>query len=138
MTLTLFTEEAPSVMASYDVQFRLIFQAHLQSRGFTQAEFARRVGRSQVAVSQVVVGKTKPPIDEINHWAAVLRLVDQERDRFIRLAHLCHIPDYVASLVEFTERTIEKQQDQILNLQATIIRLERERARRATEGNDPK
>jgi transcriptional regulator with XRE-family HTH domain len=122
-------------MATYDVQFRLLFQAHLRAQGFTQAEFADRVGRSQVAISQVVVGKSRPPLEDISHWAATLRLVDQEREKFIRLANLCHVPDYVANIIEQTERMIQQQGDQILNLQAVVIRLERERARRATEGD---
>jgi hypothetical protein len=49
------------------------------------------------------------------------------------LAHLCHAPDYIANLVEYTEKLIQQQGDQILNLQATIIRMERERQRLANE-----
>lgn len=47
---------------------------------------------AQSYLSQVIAGKKPPPIDRIDAWADALELKDKERDHFIDLACLAHLP----------------------------------------------
>jgi hypothetical protein len=115
-------------MSVYGVSFRTLLIHHITLNRLTHAEIGKAVGRTQSGVTQVVLGKVKPPLDDLDLWANALRLAGSEREKFIKLAHLSHVSDYTANMIHELERTLEQQGDQIRRLQAAVTRLEGERA----------
>jgi transcriptional regulator with XRE-family HTH domain len=63
----------------------------------SHATFARLVGISKGWPSNMASGRQRPPHDEtkLAAWADVLGLTDGERDEFIELALLEHVPERI-------------------------------------------
>ncbi len=78
--------------------FRQLLSTLLITNGLSQSEFGRRVGMKQPGVNAVLNGRHLPPLDNLEYWAAVLRLVDAARDEFILYARLAHCPSEVQSI----------------------------------------
>lgn len=72
---------------------QLIDRKFESRRAFIRAAEPRAAEHSaQAYLSQVIAGKKPPPIDRIDGWADALELKDKERDRFIDLACIAHLP----------------------------------------------
>jgi hypothetical protein len=62
-------------------------------RAFIRAAESRAAEHSaQAYLSQVVAGKKPPPIERIDAWADALELKAKDRERFIDLACIAHLP----------------------------------------------
>ncbi len=57
-----------------------------------QAEFCRRIGKPAGWVQQIREGTKTPPLREMATWATVLELNDHERQYFLDLAAIAHLP----------------------------------------------
>jgi transcriptional regulator with XRE-family HTH domain len=107
--------------------FRATLIALLKRNDFTQTQFGELVGRTQSGVAQVVAGALLPPVgNELNHWAAVLRLLDRERDEFLKQAYLCHVPDYIAEHWSKNEKMIREMRAELDALKDRVSRMESE------------
>ena len=58
-------------------------------------------------LSQVIAGKKPPPMDRVEAWADALDLKGRERDRFIDLACIAHLPTNVQGRFEALLRRVE-------------------------------
>jgi transcriptional regulator with XRE-family HTH domain len=58
----------------------------LESRGWSQADLGERLGIAQGQVSNYILGRSKPPLGELEHWCKALKLNQAERERFSWLA----------------------------------------------------
>jgi transcriptional regulator with XRE-family HTH domain len=81
------------------------------TRGLSQTDFAKRIGRRQSCVNNVLNGRNLPCLEDMDHWAAVLRLTDQARDDFVLMAQLAHCPAQIQSFVREIRRHLAELQD---------------------------
>jgi len=74
----------------HPTDFGKVLYASISNVGMSANEFARRVQMSSGFISGVYSGLKKPPIDRLDRWVKVLKLVGVEREAFVLLAHLEH------------------------------------------------
>jgi hypothetical protein len=72
-----------------------LFEFHLRRLRWSASAFAVKANRSQQAIHSYLVGRAKPPLDQVPVWAAMLGLRGAERDRFISAAQEAHTPPAV-------------------------------------------
>jgi hypothetical protein len=72
-----------------------LFEFHLKRLRWSASAFAVKANRSQQAIHSYLVGRAKPPLDQVPLWAAMLGLRGLERDRFISAAQEAHTPPAV-------------------------------------------
>lgn len=70
--------------------FGITLYSSISNINLSANEFARRVGMSSGFISGVYSGLKKPPLDRLDKWVKVLKLVGDQRDVFILKAHLEH------------------------------------------------
>lgn len=75
--------------------------AMLEERRLNPSDFALLVDDTQTNIWQYLRGIIRPPLAKVEAWSRKLRLDDDERIKFIRLAKLGHAhPDIIAELDE--------------------------------------
>jgi hypothetical protein len=72
-----------------------LFDFHLKRLRWSAAAFAVKANRSQQAIHAYLVGRARPPLDQVPLWAAMLGLHGEERARFILAAQEAHVPEPV-------------------------------------------
>ena len=77
--------------------FRALFCEAANRAGLSHAAFARMIGVTPPYISQVLSEMRPPPLDSIEHWADVLHLAGERRERFLTEAHLAHCPPVIAT-----------------------------------------
>jgi transcriptional regulator with XRE-family HTH domain len=80
--------------------FGRLLKQMLAERGLTQAEFARRVGVSQAAISQVVRGKYPPALDRAEDWVRALDLHGRQAQHFLLLYDIANSPPRIQRIME--------------------------------------
>jgi transcriptional regulator with XRE-family HTH domain len=80
-----------SVSNNYTAFGKCLMDAILRN-GISQRSFAERVGAVGPHVSQIVNGLRTPPLDRVAVWADALGITGQERQRFLDLAAIAHLP----------------------------------------------
>ncbi len=102
------------------MDFAEFFSEKLAQMPLSQAAFGRAVEMTGPFINMICRRKALPPLDRIDRWADVLQLTGAERDQFIRLAGVAHIPDpkvrarvvgqsYERRLEAFAARVAERQ-----------------------------
>lgn len=76
-------------------QWCQLFDFHLRRMRLSATAFADRANRSQQAIHSYLVGRARPPLDQVPIWAAMLGLRGEERERFISAAMEAHVPEPV-------------------------------------------
>jgi hypothetical protein len=74
------------------MQFGSLLKHHIASSGRSISAWARTVGITQGFASNLMAGRRTPPLKEMERWADSLRLAGEERQRFIDLAAIAHLP----------------------------------------------
>jgi len=64
-----------------------------EAKGWTQAEFCRRIGKPAGWVQQIRQGKKTPPLDLVEIWGGALGLSGQQLALFVDLAAAMHVPE---------------------------------------------
>ena len=73
--------------------FGVYLRKLLRERGWTQNAFADKVGRSRGNLSNIIKGEGYAVQEEdMDRWADILGLSGYERERFLNLACITHIP----------------------------------------------
>jgi transcriptional regulator with XRE-family HTH domain len=73
--------------------FAQLLKALLNREGITQRAFANLAECSESFVSQVLHGTSRIGVDNAEQWVEVLELTAQERQIFLYLAGLEHLPE---------------------------------------------
>lgn len=76
------------------------FVSLFEERRLKPSQFADLVDETRNNISQYQHGLIKPPLEKLNFWADRLKLTEEERSKFFRLAHLAHTPDDVSEEME--------------------------------------
>lgn len=76
---------------------------HLRRKRLSASALAVKLGRSQQAVSGYLVGRIKPPLEDMAKWSDALGLEGQERQQFLDAALEAYTPSKVwARVVELS------------------------------------
>ena len=82
----------------------LLFE-RMERAGLSARAFARLVGTVPPRLSEIKKGRRLAPLRRIEHWADVLGIKDKkERERFIDLAALTHVPERLQKLIVGLEK----------------------------------
>ncbi len=81
-------------MAGSEV-FGDLFWFWIQKRGLKQSEFAKKAGKSAGVIQYIRQGKRSPPTNKFQDWADILSLTGEDRERFILMATMAHLPKAV-------------------------------------------
>lgn len=111
-----------------------LFDFHLRRLGLSAVKFAERANRSQQAIHSYLVGRARPPLDQVPVWAAMLGLRGEEKERFVSAAMEAHVPPPVWLRIRELEKalaaravpltpTAEALRDQLLICQANVREL---------------
>lgn len=79
------------------IPFPALLAQHIARLGWSHRAFARKLGRSNGFVSQIIRGERLPPLDLIESWGDELGLSTTERDAFILEAKLEHCPESISA-----------------------------------------
>jgi transcriptional regulator with XRE-family HTH domain len=74
------------------LSFGALLESLLERRAFSTRSFARAVKSSKSSVSGITNGERTPPLDRLEKWCDVLGLRGTERQHFLDLAALAHLP----------------------------------------------
>lgn len=104
-----------------------IERAHL-----TRIAFAKAIGSSSGFMTDVIKGRRTPPLDRLDTWADVLGVTGAERQQFLLLAGLAHIPDQavrdmVANQLTHLQAEVDHQSVQIAMLTERVTAMEAKR-----------
>ncbi len=81
----------------------VLLDFHLRRKRISASALASKLGRSQQAISGYLVGRAKPPLDDMGKWADALGLGDAERQQFLDAAYEAYTPARVwARVVELS------------------------------------
>lgn len=69
-----------------------LLKALWAERGLHQAAFCRRVGKPAGWIQQIREAKKTPPIDLMPQWADALELTGPQRQHFLDVATIMHLP----------------------------------------------
>ncbi len=72
--------------------FGRLLKHHISASGRSISAWSRAVGITQGFASNLTAGRRTPPLGELERWADSLTLVGDERQRFIDLAAIAHLP----------------------------------------------
>jgi hypothetical protein len=72
--------------------FGRLLKLHIQASGRSISAWARMVGITQGFASNLMAGRRTPPLRELETWADSLALGGEERQRFLDLAAIAHLP----------------------------------------------
>jgi transcriptional regulator with XRE-family HTH domain len=72
--------------------FGALLETLLARRQFSTRSFARAVKSSKSSISGITNGERTPPLDRLEKWCDALGLRGQERQQFLDLAALAHLP----------------------------------------------
>lgn len=81
------------------VSFSQLLRDYLTERGWTQKQFAKRVGVNPGTISAILLGKRKPWFGRAMKWADVLELKGAEREAFLDSFALAASPSRMATVV---------------------------------------
>lgn len=106
--------------------FSLLMKRLISERFSSQREFVRHTNAEnedsgQAYVSKVLKGKKPPPLDRLDSWANALELYGEERQNFMDLAAIAHLPAAVQPRFLALLRQLKAQQTTI---DAVKIRLD--------------
>jgi len=85
--------------------FGSLLRSHRRRLGMSLETFARVVGRSHTDISRIESGQRKPPAALMAAWADALRLTDGQRDLFLAMAGLMHVPEELREIVRSSLRS---------------------------------
>jgi transcriptional regulator with XRE-family HTH domain len=74
------------------LSFGALLETLLERREFSTRSFARAVKSSKSSISGITNGERTPPLDRLDKWCDVLGLRGAERQQFLDLAALAHLP----------------------------------------------
>jgi transcriptional regulator with XRE-family HTH domain len=74
------------------LSFGTLLDTLLERRAFSTRSFARAVKSSKSSISGITTGDRTPPLDRLEKWCDVLGLRGAERQHFLDLAALAHLP----------------------------------------------
>lgn len=126
--------------------FSDLLQSLIAPRFTSQREFARALGppskehANASYISQVLADKKPPPLERLDTWADALELYGDERQRFMDLAAIAHLPVEVQprflvllrqlksqqATIEVQKVTLESQQVVLENYQIRLAAAERD------------
>ena len=87
----------------------------MERAGLSARAFARLVGTVPPRLSEIKKGRRFAPLRRIEHWADVLGIKDKkERERFIDLAALTHVPERLQKLIVGLEKKTGKSLRQLV------------------------
>lgn len=78
------------------------------------------VGKSQGSIAPVLVGKQRPPLDELPRWADALKLHGHDREQFLWLAMQPWTPDPVWERVAELEDLLRRCREQVAQQQQRL------------------
>ncbi len=74
------------------LSFGSLLESFLERREFSTRSVARAVKSSKSSISGITNGDRTPPLDRLDKWCDVLGLRGAERQLFLDLAALAHLP----------------------------------------------
>jgi transcriptional regulator with XRE-family HTH domain len=74
------------------LSFGSMLASLLERRAFSTRSFARAVKSSKSSISGITNGERTPPLDRLEKWCDVLGLRGADRQLFLDLAALAHLP----------------------------------------------
>ncbi len=81
--------------------FGRFIEARWRAIGLHQAEFCRQIGKKPAGwIQQIRQGTKTPPMKEMETWATALKLLGYERQYFLDLAAIAHLPEEVQTRFE--------------------------------------
>jgi transcriptional regulator with XRE-family HTH domain len=123
-------------MHKFYTPWNSFLQYLLDRERLSQSDFAASLGMSVSTFHGYLLGRNKPPLDELPRWAELLKLVEHDREQFLWLAHETHTPSVVwtkvnllAKLLEHGERDAAALRQEASNLKADLVQLQTEIAR---------
>lgn len=99
--------------ASMAAEFGNLLGSLLDQGGMTRVDFAAKAGVSASFVSNLIAGDRTPPPDKIDGWADILGLRGRERDHFLDLAMLAHLPTELQPRWVNLLRRLERVEDRL-------------------------
>jgi hypothetical protein len=72
--------------------FGNLLKHHICATGRSLSAWARTVGITQGFASNLLAGRRTPPLKELETWADSLALAGEERQLFLDLAAIAHLP----------------------------------------------
>jgi transcriptional regulator with XRE-family HTH domain len=88
----LATYETLSYSRRMAVEFGDLLRVLIERMPMTRVEFAEKTGIAASFVSNLIAGDRSPPPDRLELFADVLGLRGREREHFLDLAMLAHLP----------------------------------------------
>lgn len=76
-------------------KFGIALYQKIREAGISANKFGKIIGTSSGFLSNVYIGKRRPPLHSLDEWCSVLRIEGDEKDQFVELAHLEHCPKYI-------------------------------------------
>jgi transcriptional regulator with XRE-family HTH domain len=94
-------------------EFGALLRDLIERSKMTRAEFAAKAGVSAPFVSNLIAGDRTPPPDLIERWADLFALRGRERDHFLDLALLAHLPEALQPRWVNLLRRLERVEDRL-------------------------
>lgn len=110
-------------------EFSTLLKTLISQRFSSQREFVRHTrieneDSGQGYVSKVIKGQKPPPMDRLPAWADALELYGDERQRFMDLAAIAHLPAEVQPRFVALLRQLKSQQTTIDAVKVRLDALE--------------
>lgn len=75
------------------MDFPTLLRKHREKRGLTQQQLASRLGITRSGLGMIEQGERAPSLDSINDFTEALGLEGDEREEFVFLADVSHLPE---------------------------------------------
>jgi multidrug resistance efflux pump len=86
-------------------------------------EFAYQAGVSQQMLHAYITGRSKPPLDSLEHFCGILKLNDADRQQFVWLAQQPYTPSLVWERLTQCEERLREASAQLANAEQEVVRV---------------
>lgn len=100
-----------------------LLQHLLEREKLSQYRFAELIGSQQQSIGAYLVGRTKPPLEDLKIWGDVLHLSQEERESFMWLALETYTPTVVWEKVQKLAEILADTEGHLSELEGEIARL---------------
>ncbi|HAT10280.1 MAG TPA: hypothetical protein DCS97_06745 [Planctomycetes bacterium] len=109
----------------------------LDDRGISHGELSERLGTLQGTVSHYISGRSKPPLGDLDRWAAALRCTHDDAERLSWLALEPWTPEPVWRKIKDLEAILADQESVVSGLAEQVAKLRAELGRSGAEPLSP-